>query len=112
MLKRQNLGIKGENGDEETLEFVDKTAEILKNLFSEAPKLNRDLLFHICYLVYHHQILKGNENFRVEFFENTHNLEGDAIPVTNIAKARAFVNYTNSFDLNEKLIKGGKKEKN
>lgn len=103
-LKKNTWESKIKDGDEETLDFINKTATVLKELFKEAPKLNRDLLFHICYLVYHHQILNGNADFRFEFFENTHNLEGDAIPVSNIAKSRAFINYTDEYNLNEKLI--------
>lgn len=91
--------------DEELLKIVDEIYPLLVKLFEDGPKLNRDLLLHTCHLVYHNQVLKGNKDFKIQFFEENHSLDGDAVHVCTIAKARAFINYPDSeYLLNEKLV--------
>ena len=89
---------------EDLLAKITEIDGYLRLLFNDSPKLNRDLLFHTSFLVYHHQILNKNTNFRIEFFQDTHKLEGDAAHVTNIAKARAYVNYGDEYIIDEKLL--------
>ena len=85
--------------------IVDDIYPSLVGLFSDGPRLNRDILLYTCHLVYHNEMLKGNTEYKQEYFSNSHQLEGDAVHVVMISKAKAFVNYPNSgFLVNEKIV--------
>lgn len=90
---------------EDLRKIVDDIYPLLVGLFSDGPRLNRDILLYTCHLVYHNEMLKGNLDYKLEYFSNSHQLEGDAVHVVMISKAKAFVNYPNSaYLVEEKLV--------
>ena len=95
---------KVKNAGEAVHQKISEIVEKLNLLFPDAPKLNRDLLFHTSFLVYHYHLLKGESDFRKKFFSEGHELQGDAVHVTNIAKSRAYINYGDDYYLGEPLV--------
>jgi len=76
----------------------------INRLFRQSPKLNRDLLFQMGFIVYNYWLLSDKEHHKVGFFAESHQLEGDAVHVTLISKCRSFLNCEDNWDVTEKLI--------
>ena len=61
-------------------------------------------MFHFAFATYNYETRNGNSDFRVGFFQEKHNLKGDSLHMTTVAKIRAYSNYTENFDITEELI--------